>query len=136
MKGPTSCPWSEGLQLRHPTCKSQSQHFPRECTEESSCPLWDHRIDGNPPWKSQAGCQRESQRVPSRGCRGNRRTLSSLCFFPFLRSSQQQQPPVCMSLGIVIPFSPCSFSYQGKPHSVLKLFRVTGVEGSRTANQC
>lgn len=61
--------------------------------------------------------------------------LFSLCFFPFLQSPQQQQLPGWMFPGTVTPFSLRSFWWQGKPHSVLKLFRVTGVEGSRTANQ-
>lgn len=88
---------------------------------------------GTCPLEELGSCQGESQQVPSRGCCGNRVALSSLRCLLFLQSSQQ--PPVHMFLGVMIPFSPCSFSCQGKPHSVLRLFRVTEVEGSCTARQ-
>lgn len=107
-----------------------SHNFPSEHTEESCCPqgTTGHRKH---PLEEQGGCQRGGSRYQAGSAVET--ALSSLCCLPFLQSSQQS--PVCVFLRVVIPFSPCSFSCQGKSHSVLKLFGVTEVEGSRTASQ-
>lgn len=129
VQGPTSLMVRE---FATQAIRRTSHNFPSEHTEESCC------LQGTTgPMETSPGgagwMPKGRQQVPSRECCGNRAALSSLCCLPFLQSSQQS--PACVFLQVVIPFSPCSFSCQGKSHSVLKLFGVMEVEGSRTASQ-